>query len=260
MSTGRTAWKREIRRLKKDGLDTEAFAPAYYQLARILREKIMSGELRPGDRIPSEEALGKKYGLSRMTARKAISLLTEEGLVRGERGRGTFVIEPKVDGGVFLIPDFHEKMRTQGISTQVRLIGVNVVKAGKVPAQKLGIRRGKQVLYLKRILEGDGEPLVLDRKYMLYDKTQPLLEAELGHGSTTELFSGWPGLRPVRAELNLSATVLTPGEAKLLDRQAGAPAFCMEQLIYAANDLRVIWGWLIYRGDRFSFASLSRPL
>jgi len=246
--------------LTEDRLDTEAFAPAYYQLARILREKIMGGELQPGDRIPSEEALAKKYGLSRMTARKAVSLLTDEGLLRGERGRGTFVIEPKVDGGVFLIPDFHEKMRTQGISSQVRILNVNVVKAGKVPAQKLGIRRGKQVLYLERILEGDGEPLVLDRKYMLYEKDQPLLEAELGHGSTSELFSGWPGLRPVKAELSLTATVLTAGEAKLLDREAGDPAFCMEQLIFAPNDLRVIWGWLIYRGDRFSFSSLSRPL
>ena len=227
----------EMHLLDEERLDTEAFTPAYYQLARILRGKIMAGELQPGDRIPSEEALATKYGLSRMTARKAISLLVDEGLLRGERGRGTFVIEPKVDGGVFLIPDFHEEMRTQGVSTHVRLLAVKVVKAGKVPAQKLGIRRGKQVLYLERVLEGDGEPLVLDRKYMPYEKDQPLLEAELGHGSTTELFSSRPGLKPVRAELTLTATVLTAGEAELLGRKAGSPAFCMEQLIFAANDL-----------------------
>ena len=221
---------------KKAGkrIDPADFSPAYYQLAQILRGKIMGGELHPGDRIPSEEELGEEYGLSRMTVRRAIATLSEEGLLRGERGRGTFVVEPKVDGGLFLIPDFHEEMRNRGISTRVRLLGVKAVRAK--------------------------EPLVFDRKYILYDKTQPLLEEELGHGSTTELFSGSSELRPVRAELNLTATILSAREAELLASREGAPAFCMEQLLYAANDLRVVWGLMNYRGDRFSFASLSRPL
>ncbi len=241
-------------------INPKDYTPAYYQLAQILREKIMGGELRPGDRIPSEEELGTEYGLSRMTVRRAISTLSEEGLLRGERGRGTFVVEPRVDGGLFLIPDFHTEMRNRGFSTRVRLLGVKAVKAGGVPAEKLGIRRGRKVLYLERVLEGNGEPLVFDRKYILYDKAQPLLEEELGLGSTADLFPGGSGLKPVRAELNLTATVLSAREAELLASRKGAPAFCMEQLLYAANDLRVVWGWMIYRGDRFSFASLSRPL
>lgn len=238
----------------------EDFTPAYYQLASSLREKIMGGELRAGDRIPSEEELAGEHGLSRMTVRRAISMLSDEGLLRGERGRGTFVIEPRMDGGLFLIPDFHEEMRSQGIDTRARLLGVNVVKAGRTPAERLGLKRGRQVLYMERVMEGDGEPMVFDRKFILYDKTQPLLEVELGHGSTAELFSGGSELKPVRAELQLTASVLDEREAGLLASTAGAPAFCMEQLLFAANDLRVVWGWMIYRGDRFSFASIARPL
>lgn len=246
--------------MNRETIDPDDFTPAYHQLARILRERIMSGELRPGDRISSEVELGEEYGLSRITVRKAISLLSDEGLLRGERGRGTFVIKPKVDGGLFLIPDFHEEMRTQGIATRGSLLSVKAVKAGRMVADKLGIRKGRKVLYLERVLEGDEEPLVFDRKYILYDRDQPLLETELGHGSTAELFSGNPDLMPLRAELKLTAANLTAREAELLRSQEGAPAFCMEQLIYAANDLKVIWGWMIYRGDKFSFESLSRPL
>ncbi|MDY6795755.1 MAG: GntR family transcriptional regulator [Actinomycetota bacterium] len=94
-----------------EGIDNEDFAPAYFQLARILNDRIMDGELRPGDRLPPETELGEEFDLSRMTVRRSIAMLTEKGLVRGERGRGTFVVGPKIDGGIFLIRDFREEMR-----------------------------------------------------------------------------------------------------------------------------------------------------
>lgn len=245
---------------RDSGMDTDSFTPAYFQLAQILYRGIMTGELRPGDRVPSENELSERYGLSRMTARKAISVLTDKGLVRRDKGRGTFVSKPKVEGGLFLIPDFHDEMRRQGISSDVTLLGVKVVPVGSTPAKKLGIRKTERIIYLERVLEGDGEPLVFDRKYILLDRTQPLLEVELGHSSMEELFSGNPENAPVRADLDLSATTLTVREARHLKSRKGAPAFCMEQLIYAANDKKVMWGWLIYRGDKFSFNSTSRLL
>ncbi len=239
-------------------IDTDSFTPAYFQLARKLHGEIMSGELRPGDRVPSENELSERYGLSRMTARKAITLLTDEGLVRREKGKGTFVSSPRVDGGIFLIPDFHEEMRRQGLSTRSTILSVKAVAAGGVPAGRLGIDEGGKVILLERLLEGDGEPLVFERKYILPDRSHPLLEAEIGHGSIDELFADVPEMAPVRAELNLSVTVLTAREARLLDSRKGAPAFRMEQLVYAVNNRKVMYGWMIYRGDRFNFDSSSR--
>jgi len=241
-------------------IETDSFTPAYFQLAQMLHREVMSGNLRPGDRVPSENELSEGYGVSRMTARRAIELLVEKGVVRREKGRGTFVSRPRIEGGLFLIPDLHDEMRMQGLSSEVRLLGVRVVRAGKTAASRLGIKKGEKVIYLERILEGGDEPLVLDRKYVLLDRSQPLLESELGHGSMQELFAGNPDMAPVRADLKLSATVLSAREAKLLESGEGAPAFCLEQLIFAANDRRVVWGWLIYRGDRFSFESSSRLL
>ncbi len=241
-------------------IDADSFAPAYVQLSRILEEGILEGTLRPGDRIPSESELGEAFGLSRMTVRRAISILIDGGLLRSERGRGTFVINPRTDGGLFFIPDFHEEMRAQGADSHVRLLGVKLVPAPGVPARKLGVRRGKRVIYLERILEGDGEPLVLDRKYLLYDHTQPLLETELGHDATAGLLSQHPRLAPVRSDLSLSASVLNPAEAGMLNGRPGDPAFCLEQIIYAAGDLKIIWGWLILRGDRFRFNSLKKAM
>ncbi|NPV60762.1 MAG: GntR family transcriptional regulator [Actinobacteria bacterium] len=236
--------------------------PAYYQLARVLHGWIMSGELRPGDRLAPELELCCRFNLSRMTVRRAIAMLVDEGLLRRERGRGggTFVVGPKVDGGVFLIPDFQEEMRNRGLAASVRLLKASLVPAGETAAGKLGLEKGGKIIYLERVLEGEGQPLAFDRKYLVYDPSRPLLEAELGHGDTRELFSRCPELMPVRAELSLSATVLRPREADILDSRRGDPAFCMEQLVWAANDHRVAWGWMIYRGDKFVFRSISRLL
>lgn len=244
----------------REQIDGGDFAPAYFQLARILHGWIMEGELRPGDRLAPEAELCEEFNLSRMTVRRAIAMLAEKGLVRRERGRGTFIVGPKVDGGIFLIPDFQEEMRNQGLSASSRLMKTRIVPAGEVPAARLGLVKGERVLYLERALEGEGQPLAFDRKYVVYDPSQPLLEAELGHGTTAELFSGCPDLLPVRAELSLTATVLTAREAGILEGTRGDPAFCMEQLVWASNDRKVAWGWMIYRGDRFVFRSLSRPI
>ena len=113
--------------------------PAYFQLARMLHREILRGGLLLGDRVPSENELSDEYGVSRMAARKAISLLTEKGMLRREKGRGTFVNSPRVEGGLFLIPDFRDEMRMQGLSSEVRLLGVRVVRAGKTAAAMLGI-------------------------------------------------------------------------------------------------------------------------
>ncbi len=66
--------------------------PLYQQLAAILRAQIASGELQPGRPIPSEETLAQRYGIARLTARRAVGLLRDEGLVRHVVGRGTFVL------------------------------------------------------------------------------------------------------------------------------------------------------------------------
>src|SRR6266446_8799083 len=70
--------------------------PRYYQLKEIMRERIRSGEWKPGDLIPSERELGEKYGISRMTARQAITDLVNEGLFYREQGKGTFVSRHKI--------------------------------------------------------------------------------------------------------------------------------------------------------------------
>lgn len=71
----------------------DSAVPVYHQVATLLRQAIESGELAPGRPLPSESFLMGEHGISRDTARKAVRLLRDEGLVLTVQGKGTFVCE-----------------------------------------------------------------------------------------------------------------------------------------------------------------------
>jgi DNA-binding GntR family transcriptional regulator len=78
-------------------IDPASYEPVYRQLARILRDRIQSGELRPGQALPSEAALSQTFGVSRDAVRDALAALRSDGLVITTRGQGTSVREPATD-------------------------------------------------------------------------------------------------------------------------------------------------------------------
>ena len=72
-------------------IDKKDHLPAYAQLARIIKQRISNGTYQPGARLPSEAAIAGNFGISAMTARQAIGLLAQEGLVDRVQGSGTFI-------------------------------------------------------------------------------------------------------------------------------------------------------------------------
>src|SRR3712207_9202739 len=80
-----------------DALDRSSFVPLYYQLQEVLKERIESGTWAPGDALPSEPELARRYGVSRVVVRQALAILEDDRQIVRIQGRGTFVAEPKLD-------------------------------------------------------------------------------------------------------------------------------------------------------------------
>ena len=78
-------------------LDRSSFVPLYYQLQELLKEQIESGAWKPGERLPSEPELARRYGVSRVVVRQALAILEDDRQVIRVQGRGTFVADPKLD-------------------------------------------------------------------------------------------------------------------------------------------------------------------
>lgn len=243
----------------KEIIDKDSFVPVYYQLAQILERKIKAGVFQPGDTLPSETELGATYGISRMTVRKALEKLAEAGLIYAERGKGTFVAVPRLERATFQIDEFAKDMQQRGLVGTAKLLEARVLKAPSRTARNLGVEEGANVLFLRRLLLANDEPLVYDRKYLRYTRGKPILEAELNL-PLAELVSRNSDVQAVSSRLSIEATTVQEDEAQILKVPAGTPAFCVDQVLYSFDGVPLSWGWYIYRGDKYKFTSLARPL
>ena len=99
-------------------LNQDNIVPLYEQLMNILEHDIRTGKYSPGDRIMTESELSKKYGISLITVRKAISLLTEKGLLIKKQGKGTLVAKPKYSRNIRRLSGFTQMCEQMGFATK----------------------------------------------------------------------------------------------------------------------------------------------
>jgi len=252
MATVQTS-KTNTRAAQGSRINRDSFEPPYYQLANILRRQIATGKLRPGDRLPSETQLCEQYEVSPMTARRALTILLDEGLVTAERGRGTFV-KPLVLGtatfGLAALEDLfaHE-------DTTVRFLAVRTVPVTPRISEKLGVPAGNKVISIRRLLSHGERPVTFHREYLVFDPTRPIVEAEMGITSLQGLFQGRGETVLKRGDLSIEATTLTEEEAQLLGEAAGSAAFRIEHIFFDFDERPVSWGWFIVPGNRLRFRS-----
>ena len=215
-----------------------------------MRERIASGELRPGERIPSVPELSAAFGVASMTARQAIDHLSREGVVVKERGLGTFVKSPSLDSAVFGLEDLRRQMTDDAV--QVRVLSAHSVQATQRVAQKLGLKRGQLVISIKRLLMRDEAPIFYHSEYLIRNPRRPLVEGELGVTALRGLFSGLGETDIKNGELTLHASALTAIEADYLGEKAGTLAWVIEHLFNDFDNKPVSWGRFICRADRLT--------
>ncbi|RPI52514.1 MAG: GntR family transcriptional regulator [Chloroflexi bacterium] len=232
-------------------IDRGRFEPPYYQLANILRREIATGILRPGDRVLSETQLCERYEVSPMTARRALTLLLDEGLVTAARGRGTFVKPLVLSTATFGLHALEEMFSGERIS--VRFLSVKTTPATQRISRRLLVPAGDKVISIRRLLLRGGEAVAYHREYLIYDPSRPIVEAEMGITSLQGLFDGTGETVLQRGHLAIQATVLTEDEARLLNAAAGSAAFRIEHTFYDFDEQPVSWGWFIVPGTFLEF-------
>ena len=196
-------------------IDRDSFEPAYLQLANILRRQISEGIFRPGDQLPSESQLCRRFAISPMTVRRAINLLSDQGVVNTAQGRGTFVAALELGSAVFDLQGLESLFTTES-GGAIRLLDVRVVSADERTARKLSLRIGESTIYIRRLFLQQGKPIFYHRAYLVYDPTRPIVEAEMDVVSLQGLFSNGNNTLLKHGQLNIKATLLNHEEAHLL--------------------------------------------
>lgn len=227
--------------------------PLYYQIKTRLLEQIESGQLKPGDRVPSERELTERYGVSRMTARQALVELETQGYLVRVQGKGTFVATPKFEQPLALLTSFTEDMRRRGLEAGARVLSVGEVPAGRRVGQALGIAETALVFRLERLRLAGGEPMALEASHLDAAYFPDLHLLDFADVSLYEVLRERYGIRLVRATQSLEAVPADGHQAELLHVREGTPLMLMERTSWDQQGRPVEHVRSYYRGDRYRF-------
>jgi GntR family transcriptional regulator, N-acetylglucosamine utilization regulator len=227
--------------------------PRYYQLKEIMRDKIRSGEWKPGDLIPSERELGEQYGISRMTARQAITELVNEGLFYREQGKGTFVSRHKITQQLINLTGFTEDMKARGQRPGTKVISAQMMPADEALAERLRIKTGQSVFRLQRLRLSDEEPLAIEISTLSFMGCERLLEEDLEKNSLYRLLEDKYGLPLMEAEQELEAGLMGSEESQLLKVAPGSAALYIRRTTYTERDQPIEYAKSIYCGNKYVF-------
>jgi GntR family transcriptional regulator len=233
--------------------------PRYHQLKEILREKIRTGELKPGDLVPSERELSETYRISRMTARQAITDLVNEGVFYREQGKGTFVTRNKITQQLMSLTGFTEDMRARGQQPSTRVLSARMCPADEVTAERLRVPPGQMIVCLQRLRLADGEPLAIEFSHLTFKGCERLLEEDLEHNSLYRLLETKFALPLMEAEQELEAGLAGNEEAQLLNILPGSSVLYIRRTTYTDRNQPLEYAKSIYRGNKYVFyARLKR--
>ncbi|SEL06520.1 GntR family transcriptional regulator [Nonomuraea pusilla] len=217
-----------------------------------LREHLLAllrDGLAPHDRLPPERSLAEEFGLSRLTVRRVLDELEQEGLVYRVRGSGTFAGEPRIAKSVELT-SFTEDMRARGLRPGSSPVTRELVPAGADVGYALRLSPSEEVLRLTRVRTADGEPMCLERTHLPAALVPGGLDLD---GSLYEELARRYDIVPRRAEQTINATVLGPDDAEALQVAAFSPAFLVRRTAYDDRGRPVERAESLYRGDRYAY-------
>lgn len=226
--------------------------PLYHQLYEGLRSQILSGELEPGDMLPTENELLDRHGISRNTVRQALDLLVNDGLIVRERGRGTFVAQPKIDQGLTRIISFTEDMRRRGLKPDTRVLLRTLMPAPEHIAEALGLPVGEELAHLERLRLADGEPMSIEKSYLVHRYCPGVLERDYSSVPLREALAREYNIFLVHGKQRISAIAAPADTAAHLDIAPGAPLLYIERTTYTARETAVEYLQIYNRGDRYT--------
>jgi GntR family transcriptional regulator len=226
----------------------DQYLPRYREIEQSLRARIAS--LRPGDPIPSDAQLVAEFGVSRMTARAAVQLLADEGLISREPGRGTFVAELPHHRRADSLVSFSREMRRQGRVPSSRLVRREVRDPTPEERDDLGLRPGQRVVSLRRIRLADDEAIALEDATLPERCAEVVMAADLEDGSLHEVLIG-AGFVLARGYATLSAEAATAEDARSLGVRVRAPLLVERRVIRDDHGRPLERTESRYPGDRY---------
>ncbi|MCA2215068.1 GntR family transcriptional regulator [Jidongwangia harbinensis] len=222
--------------------------PKYATIAADLEARIHAGDYRPGQALPGQRELSAAYGVTLMTLRQALTLLSDRGLVTQQPGRGTFVAGPKAAYTMGSLRSLSDDLRDQGHVVDTVVLAVADDPLPEPVADRLGLAAGARGVRVERLRRLGTTPAIHQESWI----PEPYARGPAGANlAVTSLYRALTdaGVGVARAEERLSPGLLEQRLSALLNQPAGVPVFRSERTTFDGGDVPVVFDRATILGD-----------
>ena len=228
-------------------------APLYRWLSETLRLDISQGVYKPGDALPTEHELMRRYDLSSTTVRRAVHDLVHEGWIYRKAGKGTFVKRDKLEERLLRLTSFAEEMQSRNIIPQFKLVRAEPLVPTADIARALRLSPGGTTYFIERIQLASHEPIALAQGYWRCDIGERLAQHDLNCIPLYETLESTFHIPLVEADESISAAVADRDIARKLDIPLRFPLLVRRRLTFTTEMRPVEYTTTFYRADRYEY-------
>ncbi|TCP20772.1 GntR family transcriptional regulator [Scopulibacillus darangshiensis] len=234
-------------------LNGDSAKPLYEQLKNVLKEEIHRGIYKYGEKIPPEPVLCENYGVSRITARRAVSDLVKEDILDRQQGKGTFVKHHAVTRELLTVNGFSDNVKTEGKEPHSKVVSKEIITSTPYLEEGLEIPEGTKVLKLVRLLLIENGTVILDIAHYPLNRFPKLADYIGDSVSTYETLREVYHVQPSYNKRKLNIVLATKKESEFLNCELGEPLFEVKKLSYDSNKVPVHTSTLYAIGKNVTF-------
>jgi GntR family transcriptional regulator len=244
--------------LDETALSRASPEPLYRQLAQHLESAIRSGALKPGDRLPSEEALVRWFAVSRITVRLAVDELVRKQLIVRKQGKGTFVTLPAVRHDLRRLHGLLGSLFAQAETASSRLVRYELAVPPRETAALLSLDRAAPALAFDRLYLIAGQPVALVQAWLVPDVAKlPRAKAEL---VSTEDMMREAGIRVASSQISIRAEAAGAVVGRHLKLSARTPVMVLRRTAFGADRKVKETGRISLRSDAYELVCTAHSL
>lgn len=232
-------------------LDFSGRTQLYFQLYDILHKMITDGDYKTGDLLPTENELIERFGISRVTVRKAMDMLMADGLIVKKRGYGTYVRPKKMEQTMKRVVHFSEEMEKRGLHSTTKMLGNEMLPASKQIADALNIPEGTPLIRVVRLRYADGTPLCLESAHLVYDRCPEVYGADFSSASLRKLLKSRYNITWTTATQRIFAVNADAKTAGYLQVKENSALIYIERVSYMQDTTPGEYLQSYYRGDSY---------
>lgn len=240
--------------MSQQTLRSDGRLPLYQQLADTLRQEVIDGKHRPGDRFPSENVLADDYEMATGTVRQALGQLVSEGLLERIHGRGTFVRRPNFDQSLFRFFRFRGASG-ESIIPESRILKRTIEVMPSYVSRQLGVDDATEGISISRLRLIDNMPVQIEEIWLPHEPFCSLMDIPLGKMGALlyPVYDAHCNKLVAQATESLTAEIASALHSRVLQVDVGTPLMIIERTAKDYSGAPLEWRRSRGRADQFQY-------